>query len=543
MRLINTKTLTLHEFMGSGDIPPYAILSHTWEDDEVTFQEFSEQPRPDAVKKKKGFAKIEATCRFARGSSRLEWAWVDTCCIDKTSSAELTEAINSMFRWYQESAVCFAYLDVPLAQRVARYAHCRWFTRGWTLQELIAPRRLWFYNADWVFQGEKEALSYELAAITKISRKIIRNGSLLSTVSVAQRMSWAAGRVTTRVEDMAYCLLGIFGVQLPLLYGEGEKAFIRLQEEIVKEINDLSLFAWTISENSSQKYWGVLAQSPRQFESCRDVELWGDPIFNSECVMTSKGLRVSPLPGQGLEETTSVSYRPSAYVLNLQCHRVGSRQSLGIYLRQHGCDMYTRINPHELAEPRQIEAESKNRTFYVSKVVSPIMSVALGASHRHAVVLNRAVYALIKVGYRLGQETGCYNPAGHWDVQQLMYLTQGAFNFSCRTVFSWTRGDKMAEDGGVLHLEFELEVGKPHVWFSTGKMKAKGRTIMKDVDGRAVHWFTAGAVQESLNGQPVWYVTVDVHDTVKKELQVVHRGPPSRGSRSPDSRSGGGSGV
>ena len=345
MRLINTKSHELREFVGT-DVPPYAVLSHTWEDDEVTYQEYAALT-PDQLstktgplgtvgkkqKRKRGYEKIERTCSLARKSD-IEWAWVDTCCIDKTSSAELTEAINSMFRWYKESAACYAYLsDLDPVQRDSRqentdenntqsatsstllrkdsiennpkyirFSSCRWFTRGWTLQELVASPRLGFYNKKWGFEGEKSSLTEELAKITNISSKVLINSSTLPAISVAQRLSWAAHRETTRAEDAAYCLLGLFDVHMPLLYGEGgQKAFIRLQEEIAKECNDLSLFAWSIPEeeyNHSnrgfQKHWGILANSPRDFADCTDMELWGDPMFNPECIMTSKGLRVTP---------------------------------------------------------------------------------------------------------------------------------------------------------------------------------------------------------------------------------------------------------
>lgn len=154
----------------------------------------------------------------------------------------------SRYKW---SAVCFAFLSDLEPERdfgddenllgPPGLSKCRWFTRGWTLQELIAPKRVEFYDRNWQIRGTRSSLQQELSLITLIDVDIIGDSNLLSTIPVGRRMSWAADRQTTRVEDRAYSLLGIFDVSLPLIYGEGPKAFIRLQEEIIKQHNDLSL--------------------------------------------------------------------------------------------------------------------------------------------------------------------------------------------------------------------------------------------------------------------------------------------------------------
>jgi hypothetical protein len=192
---------------------------------------------------RKGFSKVIETCRLAR-EQYLGYAWIDTCCIDKSSSAELTEAINSMFNWYKEAYICFAFLsDLPGSEGNSgdQLQRCRWFTRGWTLHELIAPRIVAFYDQGWQMRGTKKALQQELSAITGIDLEILEDSNLLSTIPIARRMSWASHRKTSRVEDRAYSLLGLFDVNVPLIYGEGPKAFFRLQEEIMKQHNDLSL--------------------------------------------------------------------------------------------------------------------------------------------------------------------------------------------------------------------------------------------------------------------------------------------------------------
>jgi hypothetical protein len=261
IRLLRTDTLEIEQF-GFGPIPKYAILSHRWGEYELTFQDVN-----NLIWKKKGFEndlpkveafnKISNCCARARSES-FKYAWIDSCCIDKTSSAELSEAINSMYLWYQQSAKCYAYLsDV---QSISTFKQSEWFMRGWTLQELLAPSEVYFVNKDWKDLGTKTSLRQAIFEKTQIPVNILA-GADLETASVAQRMSWASNRRTTRSEDRAYCLMGIFGINMPLLYGEGERAFIRLQEEIMKISNDHSIFAW----KSTDIRGGLLATSPAAF--------------------------------------------------------------------------------------------------------------------------------------------------------------------------------------------------------------------------------------------------------------------------------------
>ena len=181
----------------------------------------------------------------------FDWAWSDTCCIDKTSSAELTEAINSMFHYYSCSDVCYVYLhDVPSGcdptSPGSAFTQSRWYKRGWTLQELLAPKNVVFMAQDWSYLGTKYGLADVLEQnIYNIPpARVLRFETDMSEMSVAQRMSWAAYRTTTRVEDEAYSLFGLFGVNMPTLYGEGRNAFYRLQEAIMNTSPDTSLLAW-----------------------------------------------------------------------------------------------------------------------------------------------------------------------------------------------------------------------------------------------------------------------------------------------------------
>jgi hypothetical protein len=185
MWLINTSTLKL-EFFGDPENQVYAILSHTWEHEEVSFQDMMDL---DKARSKAGFSKIDHTCELARRVG-LTYAWVDTCCIDKSSSAELTEAINSMFEWYKLSTICYVYLsDLGETSNVEDdLPYCKWFTRGWTLQELIAPDTIEFYNASWKFRGRKDNMQKQLSRITGIDIDILHDRDLLSTACVARRM-------------------------------------------------------------------------------------------------------------------------------------------------------------------------------------------------------------------------------------------------------------------------------------------------------------------------------------------------------------------
>lgn len=290
MRLINAQTLQLEDFT-LRDVPPHAILSHTWEDGEVTFQDML-SGRAHATPTK-GYDKIRQTCRLA-WEHGLDYAWVDTCCIDKSSSAELTESINSMFGYYQRSAVCFALLT-DSRPGSSNIGSSRWFTRGWTLQELIAPPRLIFYHQDWSRYADKSEISRMLSEITRIPCDVLADSSRCSSLSVATKMSWAADRRTTRLEDTAYSLLGIFDINMPLIYGEGHKAFIRLQEEIIKRVNDLTIFAWqptTAQDGSGASGNGsLLASSPLVFGTDLTLDTVQDQ--SPEFSVTNKGLLVS----------------------------------------------------------------------------------------------------------------------------------------------------------------------------------------------------------------------------------------------------------
>ncbi|OAL53047.1 HET-domain-containing protein, partial [Pyrenochaeta sp. DS3sAY3a] len=256
LRLENNGGFSLEDFTNR-KIPAYAILSHTWGPDteEVTFKDLTERTGED----KEGYRKL-TFCAKQAAHDGLQFFWADTCCIDKSSSSELSEAINSMFRYYQDAQKCYVYLSDVSSDTCDQspkdscgwrreFEKSRWFTRGWTLQELLAPRHVIFYNRHWKPLGTKSEHALWISKIAAIDAEVLVEDSfstteILESCSVAKRMSWASQRETTRTEDMAYCLLGIFNVNIPLLYGERERAFIRLQEEIMRTTCDDSILAW-----------------------------------------------------------------------------------------------------------------------------------------------------------------------------------------------------------------------------------------------------------------------------------------------------------
>ena len=245
MRLIKLEEdgqFRLKEFIRE-DTPPYGILSHTWgaDVDEITLKDLVE----GTAKGKIGYGKL-LFCAKQAATDGLQWVWIDTCSIDKTSSAELSEAINSMYRWYNTSTKCYVYLsDVSFdnAEQTEQseinekawessFRKSRWFSRGWTLQELLAPKSVEFFSREGMRLGDRRSLGPQICEITGIDHRALQTTPLYE-FPVDERMSWAGARKTTREEDMAYSLLGIFDVNMPLLYGEGrKKALTRLYREI-----------------------------------------------------------------------------------------------------------------------------------------------------------------------------------------------------------------------------------------------------------------------------------------------------------------------
>ncbi|KAM5531224.1 hypothetical protein V8D89_015090, partial [Ganoderma adspersum] len=312
MWLLHTKTLELRFFTDSGSVR-YAALSHVWEADDhrQPFREIQaiysrclasgEDPRELVTAKVRNFLALAE-------SEGYEWGWLDTACIDKTSSASLSEAINCMYLWYSDADVCYVYLsdvsddDDPFLPE-SDFTSSRWHTRGWTLQELIAPLNVVFLSMSWKFVGTRASLADVLQKATGIDLAILlRPGtdaihyhnddqlwseSNVSNVSVARRMSWASRRRTTRPEDRAYSLTGIFGVSMSIIYGEGaERSFERLQMEIISLYPaDQTIFAWGRIHPDIDVALENLG-CPDSFWGCREEE---EEIASSKLLASSPG--------------------------------------------------------------------------------------------------------------------------------------------------------------------------------------------------------------------------------------------------------------
>jgi hypothetical protein len=368
MRLIQASSIAFPDRLAFKDfpvsqLPPYAILSHTWGNDEVVWADFER----GTAHLKPSFGKVTSSCLRAIEDG-LEWVWIDSACIDKSSSAELSESINSMYDWYRRAEICYAHLEgvsstADVTQTSGEFAGCKWFTRGWTLQELLAPAEIAFYSDDWVKIGDKAALCRPLSVITGMDEDILTGAKALESASIAKRMSWAAQRHTTRPEDVAYCLMGIFGVNMPMLYGEGDKAFLRLQEEIMKQSDDQSIFAWANMSLSADAYHGLLAKSPADFTHSHSVMPYQDWEPRPPYQLTNRGLRID-LPLTIRQEGTN-----TVFIAALDCPAPPDYEDgsfLGIYLKKlsHGDQQYTRIRVGQFAKIRE---RGRRQTIYVKQ--------------------------------------------------------------------------------------------------------------------------------------------------------------------------------
>ncbi|KAI0977093.1 heterokaryon incompatibility protein-domain-containing protein [Xylaria arbuscula] len=499
MWLIDTLTLklVLHPSQPSNE---YVILSHTWEDEEVTFQDFQNL---DVARTKKGFSKIEETCRLAC-KFKMKWAWVDTCCIDKTSSAELSEAINSMYRWYQNATLCCAYLsDLPAeddgalstlqtdhqmtadstkrpskqnskgvesakdlqkesrgsmevlgdkskkhlkrkrsighSQAEVRLAQCRWFTRGWTLQELLAPSNIEFYDQQWNLRGTKESLKYPLSAITGIDVQALMKSRPLEDYPVAVRMSWGAKRETSRLEDIAYCLLGIFDIYMPMLYGEGENAFLRLQEEICKSTDDLSIFAWKRQHPDGFLNSGLFARPPAEYSSCRGL------VRFSPSRRRDNGFKVTS-NALVFDKGLTLSSTAESKILMLDCYSPESSEAqnpapLGILLDD--IDGYSvRREAYRLYKDVYIDPHRGTvQTINAKKILTPREAIPRALKRASLISITLLIPQLVSVisYFPLPTETG---PVDNNYDHCVWYVDDSAYLIYChfRITGPWTEG-------------------------------------------------------------------------------------------------------
>ncbi|KAL9047736.1 MAG: hypothetical protein Q9206_006507 [Seirophora lacunosa] len=397
MRLLHAERIEFEDFFDT-HIPNYLILSHRWGEKEVSYQ----QMRKNRAESGPGLTKIHAFCTLALQKG-YEWVWVDTCCIDKRSSAELSEAINSMFHWYSNADECIVYLsDVVLKGQHAgdadfdvQFSASAWFTRGWTVQELLAPRHLTFYDADWMEIGGKSKLAAPIAVVTGIGIQYVWKSpsefmddtrgrrEVIEEASVATRMSWVSRRQTSRSEDIAYCMLGLFNVNMPLLYGEGAvKAFLRLQSEILSKSEDETIFAWTSDSAGSSS---LLATEPRFFAN--SAEYSPIPYRDSQLLRfwtTNRGLALQ-LPSSN---DLIASGRDDGVFLELCVKRNSDNQVMGIQICRHSLfNRWMRCQSQLLFEMTWIEwAESNNpfRAWVAERVVLYFPQSAIHEVHAQA---------------------------------------------------------------------------------------------------------------------------------------------------------------
>jgi Heterokaryon incompatibility protein (HET) len=407
MRLLNTSTYSLHDSEDEVVManPDYAVVSHRWEpgNNEITFQRFNPTDLRSSNSLTPSLAKIKNACAKAREQS-LYWLWIDTCCIDKTNSKELGNSLNSMFKWYQEATVCYAYLkDVVKATSGPQMfksfdsdwpdQKSEWFKRGWTLQELLAPQYMEFYDHKWNFMGTRKKLAGDLQLVTDIDKIYLNGDRHFKKACVATRMSWMAGRTTQETEDIAYSMLGIFNVNMSPQYGEGDKAFIRLQRALIEAQIDESIFAWTIPPkgllcylNRLDQYrewapdnWGLLAPSPDCFtkEESSKLVILSDRVVLRAYGWSQQAVQLQMPQKSGTEATNFFGLPRKKITLSLNCWRCDTDETpfiIQIELLKVG-GVYTRVQCDRLGKKRN-GRPANNSVIGIDQMVTRAVPVA-----------------------------------------------------------------------------------------------------------------------------------------------------------------------
>ena len=387
MRLINVDSLDIESSLRETE--QYAILSHRWGTLEVKFADWAsvidkvkdQITKPQVDDPTTGINKIAKACLQCR-NLKLRYLWIDTCCIDKRSTSEESESINSMFSWYQEAKFCLVYLqDIGKGSSKA-FSESEWFTRGWTLQELLAPKDVTFFDRDWNNIGTKTSRSSEIEKATRIAHRHMIN---FKTASIATRMSWQAGRQTTRAEDLAYSMFGIFDVAMDLRYGERDKAFRRLQEQIINSHPlDESILAWTSNEFGDDEQPGILAPRPDCFKNSTNLTVQSPSHKykpRNTYHLSNKGLEISVRMGTktrlfinvltGGNRSSQTLTRRNKLEVTLNCWEVG-RQSPAtavIHLQRDNRGFFYRTNCKALGWANSADATSILGTDH-TKVIS-----------------------------------------------------------------------------------------------------------------------------------------------------------------------------
>ena len=391
MHLLDVNTFELRDRDELGSSIKYAILSHRWTDEDKTFPlhlfmpssnedeemaqsrlQFKQRlksARSNSSGENRAVAKVARACHMA-SEDGIPYIWIDTCCIDKRPGADVRQisiALTSMFRWYQEAQVCYTYLqDVSISQSGGwqdQFKKSEWFTRGWTLQELLAPRNLRFFDQNWTFMGTKQSMWSEIQEASGIEATYL-NGDFTGAC-IAVKMSWISKRMTTLREDMAYCMLGIFGVPMNVQYGWGEIEFLRLEEILVGKFDDESIFAWADTgprehQKSEQPIkYGLLAPWPSLFQNSTNLTVERDKLHKPRNEGGHKvekdGIRF-PVPmrwpdhGNGIDWNNLAVATMRTYKLGLNCWQIGQEKkgSVTIYLEKDQNRQWRRTNTQRL---------------------------------------------------------------------------------------------------------------------------------------------------------------------------------------------------
>jgi hypothetical protein len=447
MWLIDTHKLILCGFI---EPPPYAVLSHRWRDEKITFgmmqqsdpDHFEHGPDLHIESRKRrlencaGGNKIIHACEKARQDG-IDWIWIDTCCIDKTSSAELSEAINSMYRWYRQSKVCYAFLDHN------PWTESDWFERGWTLQELLAPGDVRFLDANWDLVGTRVSSAELISERTGIDAGLLRGSpsSMLSQYSVAQRMAWAAHRKTTRLEDRAYSLMGLFDVTMPLIYGEGERAFERLQEQIIQSSDDQTILAW-------DRYVGPDTTGPQALLAPRPDCFAGLHKLVAIRDAQQPGTAFS-LGKAGLSIT--MPFLPEWNVGVLACGEQGDPCPLGLSLKPFSsmdnvfacrARSYERL-PMDISH----NTVQKNLVVVRQNVPRPHTLVSFDEKVFHAWFAQAKSNAWTKSNLTYPLRMTSHHPQGAWDTQKLLFRLGSWTMQSAGAVFTYsTHGQRVSRN-------------------------------------------------------------------------------------------------
>ncbi|KAL3298354.1 37s ribosomal protein rsm22 [Colletotrichum asianum] len=538
MRLINVNTRALEEFYR--DPPPYAILSHTWGPDEEEL--LYDDIKTEVTKPGIGKLKLDRCCEQAKEDG-LDYVWIDTCCINRANATELGEAINSMYRWYQSSHTCYAYLvDVDEGDRSFHdlFRASRWFCRGWTLQELLAPKDVVFYDKSWRHLGSKHQLAGIVEDITGIPRPFLLGLAGLQSASIAQRMSWAAKRTTTKEEDLAYCLLGIFNVMIPMIYGEGSQAFTRLQEQIMKKTPDDSILAWGLSTDSSRveartgdvnKFGGVLAATPAAF-------------LGSETIVFGGNLDATGILGGFLHAKLGFYTSTNGQTFGLlNCRpRDSTEKVVGIPL----CRVHPGEDSDEYIRPRGGRASLLSKSSTQNSSANPkSMRILESLQFHDEVAFDRRHGFCIETPSKGELVLVDVHPQERWEKKSSFILTGADFSRDSvqRTWLKFRHAASFSEDF-VIALELEIKSCQPKARCHV--MTVSRTAILDDITGEAsirdyvfgntsahTQFFNLQAklTQEQLGAQPVFMVRLYSMDSpsgvsvdASLELSLIERG-------------------